>query len=97
MVRHIILWKLKEEVNKEEQVKLVKAGLESLAGRIPGMISIRVRTEKLPSSTADAMLDSLFESEEALAGYKNNPLHVEVAETYIRPYYDIRLCLDFEE
>ena len=98
MVRHMILWKLKamSEEEKMERKKLVKEGLEGLEGQIPGMKKIHVRTEKLPSSTCDMMLDSIFESEEALKNYSVHPAHVKVAETRIRPYVEIRLCMDYE-
>ncbi|MDE6892531.1 MAG: Dabb family protein, partial [Lachnospiraceae bacterium] len=48
-------------------------------------------------SNADVMLDSAFESEEALRGYATHPAHVKVADTKVRPYTEIRLCLDFCE
>lgn len=98
MVKHIILWKLKPmtEEEKAERRKLVKEGLEGLAGKIPGMTEIHVCTEMLPSSTCDMMLDSTFESEEALKGYSVHPEHVHVADTFIRPFVETRLCMDFE-
>ena len=98
MVKHIILWKLKDmsDAQKAEQLKKIKNGLEGLDGKIPGMIDIKVNIEKLATSTADAMLDSTFESAEALKGYSTHPEHVAVAETFIRPYIEIRLCIDYE-
>ena len=99
MVKHIILWTLKDELSAEEkeQVKLgIKEGLEGLAGKIPGMIDIRVNINGLASSNADLMLDSTFESEEALKGYAVHPEHVAVADGKVRPYTKIRSCLDFE-
>lgn len=42
------------------------------------------------------MLDSLFENEEALKNYSSNPLHVEVANTKVRPYVKIRSSFDYE-
>ena len=97
MVKHIILWQLKEECrNEEDAVKQgIKQGLESLQGKIPGLIEIHVLTDGLASSNADVMLDCVFESEEALKGYSIHPAHVEVADTKVRPYTEIRLCLDF--
>ena len=97
MVKHMIIWKLKltgEEL--EAQKKLIKNGLEGLAGKIPGMTDIHVQIENLPTSNADMMLDSTFESPEALKGYSTHPEHVRVAETYIRPYIETRLCVDYE-
>jgi hypothetical protein len=99
MVKHIILWTLKDELSAEEkeQVKRgIKEGLEGLAGRIPGMVDIKVNINGLPSSNADLMLDSTFESEEALKGYAVHPEHVAVADGKVRPYTKIRSCLDFE-
>ena len=99
MVKHIILWTLKDELSAEEkeQVKQgIKEGLEGLAGKIPGMVDIKVNINGLASSNADLMLDSTFESEEALKGYAVHPEHVAVADGKVRPYTKIRSCLDFE-
>lgn len=97
MVKHVILWKLKDMPADETAAVIVgiKENLEGLAGKIPGLLEIKVYTDKLPSSNADLMLDSTFESAEALKGYAVHPAHVEVADTYVRPYTASRACLDF--
>ena len=99
MTRHIILWTLKEmpEAEKARVKAEIKAGLEGLAGQIPGLVSIRVETRRLPSSNADLMLDSSFESPAALAAYATHPAHVAVADGKVRLYTAVRSCLDFEE
>ena len=87
MVKHVILWQLKDELTKEQisEVKAgIKSGLEGLKGEIPGLIDIKVVTEGLASSNADVMLDSTFESEEALKGYAVHPKHVAVADGKVR-------------
>ena len=97
MVRHVILWKLKDGLADPVAVKAgIKEGLEGLKGVIPGLLDIVVRTEGLPSSNADLMLDSAFESEAALKGYAVHPAHVAVANGKVRPNVQTRLCLDFE-
>lgn len=96
MVKHIILWTLKDEFKTDEIKRGIKEGLEGLQGRIPGLIDIKVNTNGLKSSNADVMLDSTFESEEALKNYSTHPAHVEVADTKVRPYTAVRSCLDFE-
>ena len=97
MIKHVILWKLKDEIADKASVKAgVKTGLEGLKGVVPGLVDIAVRTESLASSNADLMLDSTFESEDALKGYAQHPAHVEVANTKVRPFTQMRLCLDFE-
>ena len=99
MVKHMILWQLKDELSAEEKVAVkagIKEGLEALAGKIPGLTEIKVQTEGLASSNADVMLDSTFEDEAALKGYAVHPEHVAVADGKVRPYTKTRLCLDFE-
>lgn len=98
MVKHIILWKLKDDVADKAAVKAaIKSGLEGLKGIVPGLTDIKVRIEGLTSSNADVMLDSTFESEAALRGYAVHPAHVAVADGKVRPFTQTRLCLDFEE
>ena len=99
MVRHVIIWTLKDEYSAEEKAAIkagIKEGLEGLQGKIPGMIEIHVRTEGLPSSNGELMLDSAFENEEALKGYSVHPLHVAVANEKVRPFTKTRSCFDFE-
>ena len=99
MVKHVILWVLKEEIQGEEKEKIkaeIKEGLEGLKGQIPGLIDISVNINPLPSSNCDVMLDSTFEDEEALKGYAVNPKHVAVADGKVRPYTASRVCMDLE-
>lgn len=98
MVKHIILWTLKEMSEDERnRVKAdIKAGLEGLAGQIPGLLDIKVVTEgRLETSNADLMLDSSFESFDALKNYAVHPAHVKVADEKVRPFTAARSCLDF--
>ena len=97
MVKHIILWKLKDDLADKAAVKAgIKSGLEGLKGVVPGLIDIRVVTEGLPSSNADVMLDSTLADEAALKAYAVHPAHVAVADSKVRPYTQVRMCLDFE-
>ena len=99
MVKHIILWTLKEGYTQEELVAIkagIKEGLEGLAGKIPGLKEIKVITEGLSSSNVDVMLDSTFENEQALKGYAIHPEHVAVADGKVRPFTASRNCMDYE-
>ncbi len=96
VVKHIILWKLKDEHNTNAVKNGIKNGLESLLGTVDGLIEITVQTECLPSSNADVMLYSVFESVDALKEYAVHPAHVKVADTFVRPYTKERTCMDFE-
>ena len=100
MVKHIILWTLNPELSEEEKQTVkagIKAGLEGLVGKVPGLLDVKVHIDgRLASSNADVMLDSTLESEEALKGYAVHPEHVAVANGKVRPYTVQRSCLDFE-
>ena len=99
MVKHIILWTLKDELSAEEKENVkqgIKEGLEGLKGVVPGIVDIHVNIHGLDSSNADLMLDSTFEDEAALKNYAVHPAHVAVANGKVRPFTKIRSCLDFE-
>lgn len=96
MVKHIILWKLKDEHNNISVKQGIKEKLEELSGKIPGLVEINVQISSLESSNADVMLYSVFEDEASLKGYATHPEHVFVADTFVKPFTQTRLCLDFE-
>ena len=99
MVKHVILWQLKDELSAEQKntVKAeIKKGLEGLAGKVPGLVDIKVNINGLPTSNADLMLDSTLESFDALKGYAVHPAHVAVADGVVRPNTKQRVCLDYE-
>ena len=99
MIKHVILWNLKDEYSREEKEKIkrnIKVALEGLNGKIPGLLDIKVNIDGLASSTADLMLDSTFENETALKEYAVNPIHANAADTFVRPFTSNRSCLDFE-
>ncbi len=99
MVKHVILWQLKDELSAEEKAEVkkgIKEGLEGLAGKIPGLLDIQVQIEGLASSNVDVMLDSSFEDEAALKSYAVHPDHVAVADGKVRPYTKTRACMDYE-
>ena len=100
MVKHIILWTLNPALSDEEKATVkagIKAGLEGLVGKVPGLLDVKVHVDgRLASSNADVMLDSTLESEAALKAYAVHPEHVAVANGKVRPYTVHRSCLDFE-
>ena len=89
MVKHVILWKLDEKLTDSEKDQ-VKAGIKE------GLEDITVRTEGLPSSNVDVMLDSTFVDAESLKGYATHPKHLAVADGKVRPYTVLRSCMDYE-
>ncbi|MBR6676653.1 MAG: Dabb family protein [Clostridia bacterium] len=100
MIKHIIIWTLRDELSPEEKAKVkaeAKCALEALCGNIEGLIDLTLICDGLlPSSNGDMMLDSTLESAEALARYHKHPLHVAAADTFVRPFTKTRLCIDYE-
>lgn len=99
MIKHVIIWKLREDLGDAERAEVkknAKAALEALQGKIDGLLDIKVVIDFLPSTNGDMMLDTTFVSADALAGYQVHPDHVTVANSFVRPFTHTRLCCDFE-
>lgn len=82
MVKHIVIWKLKDQAegnDKETNARLLKEKLEALQGQIPGLLKIEVGIDFSDTeSSGDIVLYSELESKEALENYQNHPLHKAV-------------------
>ncbi len=97
MVKHIILWNLKEEYNTVEIKTEMRNALEGLVGVVPGLLKMQIVIEPLASSNADVLLYSELQDEAALKGYAVHPAHVHVADTKVRPFTKTRTVIDFVE
>lgn len=92
MVKHIVLYTLKEDVEKDEAVKLIASVLEPLVGKIPGLRHLEIRRA---FRGMDYALYSEFESREALEDYARNPLHLE-AKSHFFHLLDARVAADYD-
>lgn len=92
MVKHIVLYTLKDGVNKDETVKMIASVLEPLVGKIPGLLHLEIRRAY---NGMDYALYSEFESREALTVYASHPLHQE-AKTHFFHLLDSRVAADYE-
>ena len=98
MVKHMIIWKLKDEIlDKEAKAREIKVALERLNGKIEGLIEMKILTDKFCSSAGDIMMDSTFKDFDALCFYQNHPLHKEIANNLVRPSVQTRLSFDYEQ
>lgn len=100
MIRHVILWQLKDELTDEEKENLkqkIKESLEGLQGKIDGLLYVKVVIDGLSSSNADVYLDSAETDEKALDVYQNYPEHVDIKKNLIAPNAKTRICMDFKE
>jgi hypothetical protein len=99
MVKHVVMWKLKdfaENGDKIANARRIKQELESLRGRVPGLVHLEVGINIDTSSAAfDVVLLSEFESPTALSAYQAHPEHVRAAE-FIGRVRQERIVVDFE-
>ena len=92
MVKHIVVYKLKEGVDKDEAVKIIASVLEPLVGKIPGLQHMEIRR---CFNGMDYALYSGFESQQLLVAYAKHPLHLE-AKTHFHHFIDTRVAADYE-
>ena len=92
MVKHIVLYTLKEGVDKEDAVKLIASVLEPLVGKIPGLLHMEIRRA---FNGMDYALYSEFESKEALAAYREHPAHL-AAKEHFHHFLNTRVAADYE-
>ena len=92
MVKHIVLYTLKDGVEKKEAVALIESVLVPLVGKIPGLLKMEVRR---CFSGMDYALYSEFERAEDVPAYRAHPLHQE-AKSHFHHFLDTRVSADYE-
>lgn len=92
MVRHIVVYTLKEGYDKDEAVKLIASKLEPLVGQIPGLLHMEVRR---CYAGMDYALYSVFEKAEDVKAYRTHPLHQE-AKSHFHHMLETRVSADYE-
>lgn len=92
MVKHIVLYTLKEGVDKDAAVALIASKLEPLVGKIPGLLKMEIRR---CFAGMDYALYSEFEKAEDVPAYRAHPLHQE-AKQHFHHLLATRVSADFE-
>lgn len=98
MIKHIVMWKLKdyaEGLNKYENARHIKKMLEGLKSKIPEIHYIEVGININDCDTAyDVVLYSEFEDEHALEAYAKYQEHIEIS-SYVRKVRETRAAVDY--
>jgi len=92
MVKHIVLFNVKEGVDVAQTVKIAESVLLPLVGKIEGLNFLEVRQN---FSGTDFALYCELESREAMAFYADHPLHAE-AKTHFFHLLSSRYAADYE-
>lgn len=99
MVKHIVMWKLKEEAlgkSKGHNAEKIKELLEALDNDIDGLLNIEVGVNICDSDQSfDVVLYSEFENQKSLDDYQKHPKHLEVGAFIVEVRED-RVVVDYE-
>jgi hypothetical protein len=99
MIKHIVLWRLKDEGDgrdKRANALLIKEKLESMRGKIPGMLKVEVGINfEANGEASDVALYAEFESRAALQGYQGHPEHTAFKD-FIKNVRSERRVVDYE-
>ena len=99
MVKHIVMWRLKEEVagnTKSENISLIKGMLNELASIVMEIESLELGENFNASEAAfDLVLITTHKDRDALKKYMEHPEHQKVA-SFIRSVVEERKVVDFE-
>jgi hypothetical protein len=99
MIKHIVLWRLAEEAaghTKADNAERLKAAIEGLRERVPGIRHLEVGIDVEGSAAAwDLALYSEFDTQEALDAYQVHPEHQKVRELVLEATSE-RAVVDYE-
>lgn len=98
MVKHIVMWKLKEEAhgnNKVTNARLIKEKLEDLNGKIDVLLKVEVGIDILGCGNYDIALYAEVARREDLDIYQNHPLHQAILP-FIKEVNCSRVAVDYE-
>ncbi|NTU52650.1 MAG: Dabb family protein [Chlorobiaceae bacterium] len=99
MVKHIVMWRLRDEAHgnsAEVNACIIREKLEALGGGIPGLVSIEVGIDfSRTDSSADVVLFSEFIDQAALEAYQRHPEHVAL-KPFIGGATSERRLVDYE-
>ncbi len=94
MYHHIVLYWLKDK--NEALLQETAEKLNSMRGKIPGLISIVASPDQMGSArSCDLCLSTLFESREALDNYRTHPVHLPV-QAHMHAVMERSASADFE-
>ncbi|ASU38644.1 stress responsive protein [Herbaspirillum sp. meg3] len=99
MLKHIVMWKLKDQAegaDKAANARKMKELLDGCANLVPGILKFEAALAQPGlEATYDVVLYSEFESKAALDAYQDHPDHVAI-KPFIGAIREGRQCMDYE-
>jgi hypothetical protein len=99
MLKHIVMWKLKEHAegaDKATNARKMKEMLDGCAAIVPGIVKFETALAQPGlEATYDVVLYSEFTSKAALDAYQEHPQHVAL-KPFIGAVREERQCMDYD-
>ena len=99
MIRHVVMWRLKDEalgMAKPQLAAELKARLEGLIGKVPNILTFEVGLNEVPADMAsDVCLVTTFEDLAGLKAYAEHPEHQKVV-AFVKEVVAERRASDYE-
>lgn len=97
MIKHIVIWRLIDSVDKEKTAQIIKENLEELKFKIDELLEVKVGINFNDTEAAsDIVLETVFNTKADLETYQAHPAHVAVGRDYVRPNVCERRVVDYE-
>jgi hypothetical protein len=81
MIKRIVFWRVVGQSSQDRQANAhrIKALLDNLSGKIPGLLNLEVYlNEDSSSDAADLVFITEFKDKQSLADYDGHPEHVKI-------------------
>ena len=95
MLKHIVMWKFNEGVDRQIVGEEIKSNLLDLCKSMDEVVMADVIYNVLPTSTHDIILRLGVKDEDALNKYATSKEHVAIVESLIKPNTNSRVAIDF--
>ena len=95
MIHHLVLFKLKPDVD-DEKIEWMMRQTRILLLKIPEVLNVKCGKPVTPDAPWKFFLSVDVESLEKLAIYRGDPNHVKFLEDVIRPNTTDRMAIDYE-
>ena len=95
MIRHVVILHFKSETRTED-VQAIVTGLQALPDKIPQIQNYCVGQDlTLVEGNADFGIVADFATAEDFKAYANNPDHLEVIQSVIKPHVASRVAIQY--
>lgn len=98
MLRRIVMWRLKAQDAEQKALDAgtIKRALESMRGKIPGLLNVQVGVNgSAGADAADVVMIVDFEDVQSLALYESHPVHEQV-KPIVGPLRSERRVVEYE-